>query len=119
MARRTIEYTPLEVLTNEYLTCRSLRHAWEENPHGELDTPMTRGAFAVKMLRCIRCGTEGYDLLGPDLARIAPRRYIYPAGYKTIHLEDASAPTLNGELLRRSLLVRRFNQNGSLRRRRA
>jgi hypothetical protein len=99
-------HTPLDELTDDYLTCRALRHAWDPNPHGQLDTDMTRAAFAVVMLRCVRCGTEAYDLYGPTLARICPRRYVYPDGYQKITLEDNSRPALYGELLRRSTVIR-------------
>jgi hypothetical protein len=101
-------------LRDEYVICRALGHAWDENPTAEPDSEWAPFSDGFIALRCTRCLAERLDYIGHDLA-IAYRRYVYPPRYKSIPGEG-TRPNLRGEMFRRSLLVHSWTrQNGQRR----
>jgi hypothetical protein len=108
--RNRLQYVEVNELTDEFLLCRTLGHAWDNFPAGELNVEMLRTSAGAAALRCTRCHTERYDYLGKDL-KIASRRYIYPVRYTTIP-GAGTRPVLRGEMLRRSLLFQKYSRNG-------
>jgi hypothetical protein len=66
-------------VTEQYLACRTLRHAWDVIGAGD-----RRPVFGTLVcLRCVRCGTLRYDkysrLTGE---RIGTPDYVWPEGYR-------------------------------------
>ena len=93
----------LDELKDEYVICRTLGHAWEENPHGEVSDDYFNASQGYLSLRCTRCTAERIDYIGNDMA-VWSRRYKYPPMYTTIQGEG-TRPNLRGEMFRRSLLI--------------
>jgi len=71
----------------DYVTCRTLRHAWEPTGAGD-----RRPEFGVLVcLRCIRCGTLRYDKFAWQTGeRIAPPSYVWPDGYRDAEGHDSA-----------------------------
>lgn len=103
------ELMTIEELSDTYLLCRSLGHAWDELPNPEFSPTMFRLHQHAIGLRCIRCLTERYDYIGQDM-KVALRHYKYPAHYRTIP-GQSTRPNVRGEMLRRSLLIRTYGNN--------
>ena len=101
-------------LRDEFVVCRTIGHSWDDNISGEVDGPLARSATAVLALRCVRCTTERFDYIDNEMA-VFQRYYRYPPQYASIP-GQGTRPNLRGELLRRSVLIRRYN--GQSRRRR-
>jgi DNA-binding transcriptional regulator YbjK len=99
------EYMQVTDLIDEYVTCRALGHAWDENPTGEVNSELYRAAFSTLFLRCTRCHTERFDYLAADMT-LFQRYYRYPQQYVTVP-GTAKLPVLRAEMLRRSLLIKR------------
>jgi hypothetical protein len=99
------EFTTIAELRDEYVLCRTLGHSWDDNPTAELDGALWKTSTAGMALRCTRCGTERFDYINAEL-KVYARYYRYPLHYTTIPGEG-TRPNLRGELLRRSLLIRR------------
>lgn len=97
------ELLEIHELTDKYLTCRMLGHAWDDYPNGEVDSDLFRKSRAVATLRCTRCRTERYDYLDKTL-QVAYRYYKYPPRYTTI--PGYTRPDVRAEMLHRSLLLR-------------
>jgi hypothetical protein len=115
---RDLDYVEVQDLTNEYLLCRALGHAWDENPSAEVPmTPIAMAATAVLCLRCIRCTTERWDFLNAAM-EVFSRRYLYPSTYRRLRAEQRRRPVLRAEMFGRSLLIRRLTEEPTARRRR-
>jgi hypothetical protein len=99
------EKLTIQELQDEYLICRALGHSWDDNPTGQLNGSLWRSSVGGLALRCTRCTTERFDYIGADM-RVFQRYYRYPAHYTTVP-GSGSRPNLRGEMLRRSLLMRR------------
>lgn len=74
-------------VTEQYLACRTLRHAWDVIGKGD-----RRPEFGTMVcLRCVRCGTLRYDrysrLTGERLGAPA---YVWPEGYRDAEGHDAA-----------------------------
>lgn len=83
----------------EYLRCRTWGHAWEEFiPRG-----MRVRWGELFPLRCVRCGTERFDVINA-LGQLGQRRYVHPEDYSLAADEtptrDAFRVELAGELAR-------------------
>lgn len=102
-ANQVKELLEIHQLTDKFLTCRMLGHAWDDNPNGEVDSQLFKESYAMAMLRCIRCKTERYDYLDNTL-QVSYRYYKYPARYTTI--PGYTRPDVRAEMLNRSLLLR-------------
>lgn len=100
-------HTSITDLEDSYVVCRTLGHSWDENLTAELDGQLWKASTAGMALRCTRCFTERFDYIGNDL-QVFQRYYRYPERYKTIP-GTTTRPLLRGELLRRSLILRRAN----------
>jgi hypothetical protein len=101
-------------LRDEYVVCRAIGHSWDDNPTAEVDGPLFRAATGCLALRCVRCTTERFDYIDSEM-QVFQRYYRYPPQYQSIPGQE-TRPNLRGELLRRSVLIRRY---GNGRRRRA
>lgn len=98
MARNPRDTRWVRRLPNEYVGCRTMRHAWEQEFFGLLrDAPVPRPEATpfrtsyVRVLGCGRCGTRRVDFFGPYHAGLWERfrtRYIYPEGYR-YHVDPA------------------------------
>lgn len=93
-------------LRDEYLLCRTLGHAWDDNPTAEVDSDLFRASSGCLALRCARCHTERFDYLDNTMGLFA-RYYRYPVDYQGLRGEDRLAPALRAEMFSRSLLIRR------------
>jgi hypothetical protein len=93
---RTRRFSDLE---DDYLTCRTISHSWDEAPNAEFKTIFNW----VMPLRCTRCTTLRIDYLN-NLGEVMGRRYIYPEGYG--YCKDTKI-NLRAEMLRRRILARR------------
>jgi hypothetical protein len=100
-------------LEDAFVVCRTLGHAWDDNPNGEVQSELFRASRGALILRCARCGAERFDYIANDMT-VFQRYYRYPARYKSIP-GQGSRPNLRSELLRRSLLIRaaKRRRNGS------
>jgi hypothetical protein len=96
--------TEVADLRDEFVVCRALGHAWDDNPSAAVDGEWLAFSVGVLALRCTRCTTERLDYIGKDLG-VAYRRYLYPDHYQSVP-GQGTRPNLRGELLRRSLLIR-------------
>ena len=103
-------------LKEEYVVCRAIGHTWDDNPTAELDSTLWRAGAAALALRCTRCTTERFDYLAADMT-VFHRYYRYPEHYNTSIPGQGTKPNLRGELLSRSVLLRRPPANSSRRRR--
>lgn len=101
-------------LTDAYLTCRTIGHAWDDNPGAEVDSDLFKASTGCLALRCTRCRMERFDYLGNDMG-VFQRYYRRPPGYGKLPAEQRKAPALRAEMFSRSLLIR----SASTRRRRA
>jgi hypothetical protein len=99
------EFMAITDLQDEYVVCRTVGHAWDDNPGAQLNGDMWKAATAGMALRCTRCFTERFDYIGKDM-KVFGRYYRYPEHYTTIPGEG-TRPNLRGEMFRRSLLIRR------------
>lgn len=72
-------------LTDEFLNCRSLRHAWREvRP----DRSATHGEIHV--YQCVRCLTLRDDVVAPKYGELLGRGYRHVPGYLQKTPEDGS-----------------------------
>lgn len=101
-----MEKQRIEDLRDEFVLCRAIGHAWEDNPTAEVDSQWFRRSAGVLTLRCARCTTERFDYIGLNM-KVFQRYYRYPDHYTTIPGEG-SRPNLRGEMIRRSLLIRKY-----------
>jgi hypothetical protein len=99
-----VERMAITDLEDVYVLCRTLGHAWDDNPAGEVDSELFRASRGAIVLRCTRCATERFDYIANDMT-VFQRYYRYPRFYQSIP-GQGSRPNLRGELLRRSLLIR-------------
>jgi hypothetical protein len=101
----------IQDLKDEYLVCRSIGHAWDDNPTAVVNSDLFRASLACLALRCSRCTTERFDYIGNDM-KVFQRYYRYPVDYTTVigDPSEAMRPQLRAELVSRSLLVRRRPQ---------
>lgn len=88
-------------LSDEFLDCRSLRHAWQEvQPDRD---KLTLGE--VHTYQCLRCLTVRDDIVSPRFGELLGRSYRYAPGYRVETPEDGtrvfSADALRAERLRR------------------
>ena len=96
----------IQELTDEFVICRTIGHSWDKNPNGIVNSAFFRVSSGVLMLRCTRCTTERYDYIGHDNT-VFQRYYRYPQHYTTIP-GQGTRPNLRGEMVRRSLLIKRY-----------
>lgn len=94
-------------LRDEYVTCRTIGHSWDDNPNGEVNSDFFKLARGLLMLRCTRCQTERFDYIGNNM-QIFQRYYRYPPQYRSIP-GQGTRPNLRAEMFRRSLLIRSYN----------
>jgi hypothetical protein len=102
------EFTEISDLLDDYVICRTIGHAWDDNPTPEIDSDLWRTAKAALFLRCTRCHTERFDYIDSSF-NVEYRYYRYPNKYKSIP-GQGSRPNLRGEMFRRSLLLRRHGR---------
>ena len=100
-------YMDIGDLQDSYVLCRTLGHAWDDNPGATVDSDLFAVATGVLALRCTRCSTERFDYLGKGMGLYA-RYYRYPDKYRGVPGEQRGRPQMRAELVRRSLLVRRY-----------
>jgi hypothetical protein len=93
-------------LQDAFLVCRTIGHAWDDNPHAEVDSDLFKASRGCLALRCTRCFTERFDYLDNQMA-VFQRYYRYPQGYEGIKGEERFAPALRAEMFSRSLLIRK------------
>lgn len=93
-------------LSDEFLVCRTLGHAWDDNPHAEVDSELFKASRGVLALRCTRCYTERFDYLDAQMG-VFQRYYRYPDRYRGLSGDDRLAPSLRAEMFGRSLLIRK------------
>lgn len=109
MARIPRARVDIRELIDEYVVCRTIGHSWDDNISGEVDGELARSATGVLALRCVRCTTERFDYIDGEM-QVFQRYYRYPQQYASIP-GQGTRPNLRGELLRRSVLIRRY-RNG-------
>lgn len=108
------ELVAISDLRDAFVLCRTLGHAWDDNPGAEVDSALFRSSRGALALRCSRCATERFDYLNASL-EVWQRYYRYPPHYTAIPGEG-TRPNLRAELLRRSLLIRGHrSRNGKAR----
>lgn len=108
-----MERVDIRELDDSYVVCRTLGHAWDNHPNGEVRSDLFRASRGAIVLRCTRCTTERFDYIANDMS-VFQRYYRYPPRYQSIP-GQGTRPNLRGELLRRSLLIRaaKRRRNGS------
>lgn len=106
MARLPQPRVEISELRDEYVICRTIGHSWDDNISGDVDGPLARSAAAVLALRCVRCNSERFDYIDSEMS-VFQRYYRYPPQYASIP-GQGTRPNLRGELLRRSVLIRRY-----------
>jgi hypothetical protein len=100
---RGAEQMEIHELTDKFLTCRALGHAWDDNPTAEVDGTLFKSSHGALALRCTRCRTERFDYLDNTM-QVFQRYYRYPKRYTTI--PGYTRPDVRAEMLSRSLLIR-------------
>lgn len=108
-----MELMRIEDLSDDYLKCRAMRHAWDSHPEPNFSPDLFRSAVFAIALRCTRCHTERYFYFDNSLEVFA-KRYVYPPQYKTIPGSTQGHMVLD-ELVRRSLLVERYKRRNGKR----
>jgi hypothetical protein len=93
-----VERVDIRELEDNYVICRTLGHAWDDFPNGEVRSELFRAARGTLVLRCARCLMERYDYIANDMT-VFQRYYRIPRGYNTI-VGQGKRPNLRGELLR-------------------
>lgn len=96
----------IDEIADAYVICRTIGHAWDDNPAGEVDSDLWRVAKGVIALRCTRCYTERFDYINDSMA-VFQRYYRYPDNWTKVEGEG-KRPQFRGEMLRRSLLIRTY-----------
>jgi hypothetical protein len=73
--------------TNDFIRCRTLRHAWDAIGSGD-----RRPIFGeLVCLRCVFCGTLRYDKFSRLTGeRISAPSYVWPDGYRDAESHDAA-----------------------------
>lgn len=103
------EYSDIGDLDDGVLQCKHYRtHAWDKNPGVDISgIPTVRFATWVICSVCLRCGRERIVYLDRKGHRIGKPYLRNPKDYPKTHalLSDDIAT----ELLKRSLLVQRYN----------
>lgn len=89
----------LAEVADEFLKCRSLKHAWDDNPNFELNTAWPTNWIIP--LRCVRCTSERFDFCDFQGA-LVKRRYRYADGYRTV---KATSVELRAEMIHRRLIA--------------
>lgn len=83
-----------------YVACRTLGHAWDDDPLPvPVGTPRPGGTVPL-WLRCHRCATERHDLCSPYSGDVEARRYVYPPGYNVRRPEVIERATWRATYLR-------------------
>lgn len=70
-----------EDLRDDFMLCRTLRHAWEEVVEDTLERPQVQGDWWW-VLRCSRCQTKRIILVDVFGNYVRLPRYVYPDGYQ-------------------------------------
>lgn len=91
-------------LDDAVIICRTLGHAWDENPNAEIDTDFSQ-EFLIA-LRCTRCPTERFDFVGAT-GKLFHRYYRYPESY---HTHRIPREAFRGEMVGRSLLIHNYRK---------
>lgn len=95
-------------LSDEFLDCRSLRHAWQEV---ETDQKVLGGFGDPHTYQCSRCLTLRDDVISPRFGELLGRAYRYAPGYRQEAPEDGtrlfSAAALRAERVRRIMQLDR------------
>lgn len=100
MSRRV---RPTADLTDEYLRCRAIGHAWDDfNPINK--RPPSFGWLMA--FRCTRCFTERSDLID-SLGRLITRYYVYHDDYREAGIGTRGVPR---NQFRAELAIRRFGR---------
>jgi hypothetical protein len=99
------EYVDITELENSFVICRTIGHAWDNNPTGKVNSQLFKESYGTLCLICTRCTAERFDYLGQDM-KVWKRYYRNPKGYNTIK-GQGSRPNLRAEMFRRSLLIRK------------
>lgn len=97
-----------EDLSDAYLLCRTLGHAWYEQSASDLESA-GRG-FWWLVVSCERCSARRVDLVGLKSGSVEKRRYEYPDGYEINETTTRSQLRVEWERRRnehRRLTVRR------------
>lgn len=82
-----------------WLECRDLHHAWKT-----VGIYRDHNGDRCRVLRCDReCEVAAFDVISPTGARVKPRRYKYPDGYKIGKLQTEE---LRVESIRRTKIYR-------------
>lgn len=110
-----MERLAIDELADAFVICRAIGHAWEDNPHAEVNSDLFRASDGALALRCVRCTTERFDYVAHDMT-VWQRYYRYPDRYGTVPGEG-TRPNLRAELFRRSLLIRAATNGRRTRRR--
>jgi hypothetical protein len=113
--RGTRAFPDITELRDEIVICRTIGHSWDDNPGGQIDGPLARTSAGVLLLRCTRCTTERFDYINVQML-VFQRYYRYVDGYRSIP-GQGTRPNLRGELLRRSVLIRKYGMEASPRKR--
>jgi hypothetical protein len=108
-----MELMKIEDLSDDYLKCRALRHAWDEHPNPEYSPDLFRAALFALAVRCTRCHSERYYYFDKSFD-IFSKRYIYPPGYKTIPGSTQGHMVMT-EMSHRSLLVESYKRRNGRR----
>ena len=73
-------------LADEYITCRTRRHVWDDLPDdgGGGHREFVASSHIIRLMaRCTRCGTIRYEAWSTVTGEILfPPAYKYPEGYK-------------------------------------
>jgi hypothetical protein len=72
----------LRDLSDEFLACRDLRHAWEELGYYRERGSGRAGGPIIRKLRCLRCGTLRRDTLANAFSEKTTHYYGHPDGYR-------------------------------------
>jgi hypothetical protein len=98
-------------LRDEFLLCRTLGHAWDDNPTAEVDSQLFKASQGCLALRCTRCATERFDYLDNSMG-VFTRYYRYPQGYEGVKRgeEEGLAPQFRAEMFSRSILIRKTQE---------
>jgi hypothetical protein len=101
-------------LKDEFVLCRMLGHAWDDNPTAEVDSELYRVSRGVIAVRCTRCTTERFDYIDQNF-QVSTRYYRYPELYRSVP-GQGTRPNLRQEAFKRSLLIRSYRSRNGKRR---
>lgn len=93
----------------EFMLCRASGHHWDWQRDEVVEGTPRRPKVIDQIWHCTRCAALGYDRRAvPSYARLKPRRYAYPEGFK----ESGLAHT--GERITRVDYLRELYVQGEL-----